>query len=48
VTGTVTSRFQARPASPLIDAEIEGVDLTQRLDEVTAQALRAYRKVIGG
>jgi alpha-ketoglutarate-dependent taurine dioxygenase len=40
VTGTLTSRFQARPASPLIGAEIEGVDLTRPVDEATAQALR--------
>ena len=27
MTGTLTSRFQPRPASPLIGAGIEGVDL---------------------
>jgi alpha-ketoglutarate-dependent taurine dioxygenase len=40
VTETLTSRFEARPASPLIGAEIEDVDLTRPVDEVTAQALR--------
>ena len=37
---TLTSRFEARPASPLIGAEIEDLDLTQPVDEVTAEALR--------
>jgi alpha-ketoglutarate-dependent taurine dioxygenase len=40
VTETLTSRFEVRPASPLIGAEIEGVDLTQPVDEPTARALR--------
>ena len=40
MTETLTSRFQVRPASPLIGAEIEGVDFTQPVDEATAEALR--------
>jgi alpha-ketoglutarate-dependent taurine dioxygenase len=40
VTDTLTSRYEIRPASPLIGAEIEGVDLTQPVGEATAQALR--------
>ena len=40
MTETLTSRFEARPASPLIGAEIEGVDLTRPVDQVTAEALR--------
>jgi alpha-ketoglutarate-dependent taurine dioxygenase len=40
VTGTLADLFEVRPASPLIGAEIEGVDLTQPVDEVTAEALR--------
>ncbi len=40
MTETLTSRFEARPASPLIGAEITGVDLTQPVGEDTAQALR--------
>ena len=40
MTETLTSHFEARPASPLIGAEIEGVDLTQPVGEVTAAALR--------
>jgi alpha-ketoglutarate-dependent taurine dioxygenase len=40
VTETLTSHFKVRRASPLIGAEIEGVDLTQPVDEGTAQALR--------
>jgi alpha-ketoglutarate-dependent taurine dioxygenase len=40
VTETLTSRFDARPASPLIGAEIEGVDLTRPVDEATTEALR--------
>lgn len=39
MTGTLTSRFQVRPASPLIGAEVEGVDLTQPVDKATAQSL---------
>ena len=41
MTGTLTDLFEVRPASPLIGAEIEGVDLTQPVEEATAQALRA-------
>jgi alpha-ketoglutarate-dependent taurine dioxygenase len=37
---TLTTRFEARPASPLIGAEIEGVDLTHPVDEGTKEALR--------
>jgi alpha-ketoglutarate-dependent taurine dioxygenase len=37
---TLASRFNVRPASPLIGAEIEGVDLTLPVDEATAEALR--------
>jgi len=40
VTETLTSRFEVRPASPLIGAEIAGVDFTQPVDEATAEALR--------
>jgi alpha-ketoglutarate-dependent taurine dioxygenase len=40
VTETLASRFNVLPASPLIGAEIEGVDLTLPVDEATAQALR--------
>jgi alpha-ketoglutarate-dependent taurine dioxygenase len=40
VTETLTSRFEVRPASPLIGAEIEGVDFTQPVDKATAEALR--------
>ena len=40
MTETLTSRFEIRPASPLIGAEIEGVDFTQPVDEATAEALR--------
>jgi alpha-ketoglutarate-dependent taurine dioxygenase len=44
VTETLTSRFEIRPASPLIGAEIDGVDLTRPVDESTARALReAFR-----
>jgi hypothetical protein len=37
---TLASRFGVRPASPLIGAEIEGVDLTLPVDKATAEALR--------
>jgi alpha-ketoglutarate-dependent taurine dioxygenase len=40
VTETLTSRFEIRPVSPLIGAEIEGVDLTQPVADATAEALR--------
>jgi hypothetical protein len=40
MSDTLTARFVARPASPLIGAEIVGVDLTQPVDEATAEALR--------
>lgn len=40
MTEILTSRFEARPASPLIGAEIEGVDLTQPVDETVSGALR--------
>jgi alpha-ketoglutarate-dependent taurine dioxygenase len=40
VTETLTSRFEIRPVSPLIGAEIEGVDLTQPVDDATREALR--------
>lgn len=40
MTGTLADLFEVRPASPLIGAEIEGVDLTQPVDEATAEALR--------
>ena len=40
MTETLTSRYEIRPASPLIGAEIEGVDLTQPVPEATAEALR--------
>ena len=40
MTETLTSRFEVRPASPLIGAEIAGVDFTQPVDEATAEALR--------
>ena len=40
MTETLSSRFEVRRASPLIGAEIEGVDFTQPADEATAEALR--------
>jgi taurine dioxygenase len=40
MTETLTSRFEIRPASPLIGAEIDGVDFTRPVDEATAEALR--------
>ncbi len=40
MTVSLTSRYGVRAASPLIGAEIEGVDLTQPVDEATAEALR--------
>ena len=40
MTETLTSHFEIRPASPLIGAEIDGVDLTKPVDDATAQALR--------
>jgi alpha-ketoglutarate-dependent taurine dioxygenase len=40
VTEPVTSHFEIRPASPLIGAEIEGVDLTQPVSKAVAGALR--------
>ncbi|MGH3250412.1 MAG: TauD/TfdA dioxygenase family protein, partial [Trebonia sp.] len=40
MTETLTSRFEIRPASPLIGAEIEGIDFTRPVDEATATALR--------
>jgi taurine dioxygenase len=40
MTETLTNRYGVRPASPVIGAEIDGVDLTKPVDEVTADALR--------
>jgi alpha-ketoglutarate-dependent taurine dioxygenase len=40
MTDTLTTRYQVRPASPRIGAEIEGVDLTGPVDEATADRLR--------
>ena len=40
MTDTLTTRYEIRPASPLIGAEVEGVDLTKPVDEPTAEALR--------
>jgi alpha-ketoglutarate-dependent taurine dioxygenase len=40
VSETLTSQYDIRPASPLIGAEVEGVDLTQPVAEATAEALR--------
>jgi alpha-ketoglutarate-dependent taurine dioxygenase len=40
MTDTLTSRYEVRPASPHIGAEIVGVDLTQPVDGATAEALR--------
>jgi alpha-ketoglutarate-dependent taurine dioxygenase len=40
MTDTLTSRYEVRPASPRVGAEIEGVDLTKPVDEATAEALR--------
>jgi alpha-ketoglutarate-dependent taurine dioxygenase len=40
VTETLTSSYEIRPASPLIGAEVQGVDLTQPVLEDTAKALR--------
>ncbi len=40
MTDTLTSRYEIRPASPLIGAEVEGVDLAQPVAGVTAEALR--------
>ncbi len=36
----LTTRYEARPASPVLGAEITGVDLTRPVDEATAEALR--------
>jgi len=40
VTDILATAYQARPASPVLGAEIVGVDLTRPVDEVTAEALR--------
>jgi taurine dioxygenase len=40
MTDTLTTRYEVRPASPRIGAEIKGVDLTGPVDEATAEALR--------
>jgi alpha-ketoglutarate-dependent taurine dioxygenase len=40
MTDTLTTRYDTRPASPRIGAEIDGVDLTEPVDEATAEALR--------
>jgi alpha-ketoglutarate-dependent taurine dioxygenase len=40
VTDTLAGRYEIHPASPLIGAEIEGVDLTRPVAEATAGALR--------
>jgi alpha-ketoglutarate-dependent taurine dioxygenase len=40
MTDTLTHRYEVRPVSPRIGAEIEGVDLTKMVDEATAEALR--------
>ncbi len=40
MTEILASRFEVHPASPLIGAEIEGVDLTRPVDEATAEDLR--------
>ena len=39
-TTTLTTPYQAQPASPVLGAEIAGVDLTRGVDEATAAALR--------
>ena len=47
---TLASRFEVRAVSPLIGAEIEGVDLTRPIDGDTAEALReafwAYKVLV--
>jgi alpha-ketoglutarate-dependent taurine dioxygenase len=40
MTDTLTTRYEVRPASPRIGAEIEGVDLTGPVDEAAAERLR--------
>jgi alpha-ketoglutarate-dependent taurine dioxygenase len=40
MTDILTSRYEVRPASPRIGAEIVGVDLTQPVDGATAESLR--------
>lgn len=40
MTDILTNRFEVRPASPRIGAEIEGVDLTTPVDGATAESLR--------
>jgi hypothetical protein len=45
VTETLTSRFEVRPASPSIGAEIQGVDFTQPVDEATAEAVPLENRI---
>ncbi len=40
MTDVLTTRYEVRPASPVLGAEITGVDLTRPVDEQTAEALR--------
>jgi alpha-ketoglutarate-dependent taurine dioxygenase len=40
MTDILTSRYEVRPASPRIGAEVVGVDLTGPVDAATAEALR--------
>ncbi len=40
MTATRTAPYETRPASPVLGAEIVGVDLTGAVDDATAEALR--------
>jgi len=41
MTATTTTAYEVRPASPVLGAEIVGLDLTSDLDEATKAGLRA-------
>ena len=50
MTDTLTTRYEIRPASPLLGAEIAGVDLTKPVDDATAEpcveAFRAHKVLV--